>query len=86
MIKKFQGLLYKIDNLKNKKIRNKVAIINIESISKKNYFNKTMNFAIQSLKNKQAEGFINLPINKKILPKKICWFHRIFLIKIEYIR
>ena len=33
--KKFQGLLYKIDNLKNKKIRNKVAIINIESISKK---------------------------------------------------
>lgn len=81
--KKFQGLLYKIDNLENKKIRNKVAIIDIESINKKNYFNKTINFAIQSLKNKQAESFINLPINKKILPKKFVGFTEFFSSKLN---
>ena len=48
-------MLYKIDDVKNKKIRNKVAIIDIESKSNKNYFNKTINFAIQSLKNKRLK-------------------------------
>ena len=81
--KKFQRMLYRIDNLKNKKIRNKVAIIDIESSSKKNYFNKTINFAIKSLKNKQAGGFINLPINKKILPKKFVGFTEFFSSKLN---
>ena len=81
--KKFQNKLYKIDNLKNKKISNKVAIIDIESRSNKKYFNRTMNFAIQSLKKREAKGFINLPINKKILPKKFVGFTEFFSSKMN---
>ena len=81
--KKFQGMLHKIDDVNSKKIGNKVAIIDIVSKNNKSYFNKTINFAIQSLKNKKAEGFINLPINKKILPKKFVGFTEFFSSKLN---
>ncbi len=81
--KKFQRMLHKIDDVNSRKISNKVAIIDIVGKNNKSYFNKTINFAIQSLKNKKAEGFINLPINKKILPKQFIGFTEFFSSKLN---
>ena len=79
----FKKSLHEIKNINEQIPNKKIGIYQVQSKKKYEYFQKIFNVALSNLKKGHAKNFINLPINKKILPKKFVGFTEFYSDKIS---
>ena len=78
----FKKFLYEIKYINEKIPEKKIGIYQVKFKTKKQHFQKVFDVALSNLKNGKVKNFINLPIDKKILPKKFVGFTEFYSNKI----
>ena len=78
----FKKFLYEIKYINEKIPEKKIGIYQVKFKTKKQHFQNVFDVALSNLKNGKVKNFINLPIDKKILPKKFVGFTEFYSNKI----